>query len=131
MGYGDSGYFENLQRICLNYLLNNYDLCYLSAMHLKNRSIGADTVVVGSSHAMNGIIENEMTFVENVIQFSISSQDIYFDYEHVKKAVSEMKKPIRRCLVNLGYYMLYQDLSLSTRLRMLISSVYLNLFGER
>ena len=130
MGYGDSGYFETIQDICLRYLSKNYDLCYLSAMHHKNRDVGADTIIVGSSHSMNGIIEHELGFIESAIQFSISSQDLFYDYEHIKMAVSEMKKPIRRCLINLGYYGLYWDLSLSTRLRVLISSIYLNLFGE-
>lgn len=130
MGYGESGYFENIQRICLNYLTQNYDLCYLSAMHHKNRDLGADTIIVGSSHSMNGIIENELTSAGDVIQFSISSQDLYYDFEHIKKAVFEKKKPIQRCLINLGYYMLYQDLSLSKLVRVIIPSVYLNLFGE-
>lgn len=130
MGYGDTGYFDNIQRICLNYLTSNYDLSYLSAMHHKNHDVGADTIIVGSSHAMNGIIEKELTSAGDVIQFCISSQDLYYDFEHIKKSVFEMKKPIKRCLINLGYYMLYQDLSLSTMVRVIIPSVYLNLFGE-
>ena len=130
MGYGDTGYFTNIQRICLDYLTKNYDLCYLSAMHHKNRDLGTDTIIVGSSHAMNGIIENELTSAGEVIQYCISSQDLYYDFEHIKQSVQEMKKPIKRCLINLGYYMLYQDLSLSTILRVIISSIYLNLFGE-
>lgn len=121
---------EDIQRICLNYLYGNYDLCYLSAMHHKNRDFGADTIIVGSSHAMNGIIENELTSAGEVIQYCISSQDLYYDFEHIKRAVLEMKKPIQRCLINLGYYMFYQDLSLSKMVREIISTVYLNLFGE-
>lgn len=130
MGYGESGYFETIQRICLNYLSKNYDLCYLTAMHHKNHDLGADTIIVGSSHSMNGIIESELISAGDVIQFSISSQDLYYDFEHIKKAVQEQKKPITRCLINLGYYMLYQDLSLSKLVRVIIPSVYLNLFGE-
>ena len=130
MEYGNTVYFENIQRICLNYLTSNYDLCYLAAMHHKNRDIGADTIIVGSSHAMNGIIENELYSSGEVIQYSISSQDLYYDSEHIKKAVLEAKKPVKRCLINLGYYMLYQDLSLSKMVREIIPSVYLNLFDE-
>jgi len=99
-------------------------------MHHKNRDVGTDTIIVGSSHAMNGIIESELPNAGDVIQFCISSQDLYYDYEHIKKAVSEKKRPIRRCLINLGYYMLFQDLSLSKLVRAIISSVYLNLFGD-
>ena len=130
MRYCESGYFSNLQQICMDYLSRNYDLCYLSAMHHKNRDIGADTIIVGSSHSMNGIIESELTSAGDVIQFSMFSQDLFYDYEHIKMAVYEKKKPIQRCLINLGYYMLFQDLSLSKHVRVLIQSVYLNLFGD-
>lgn len=130
MGYCDSGYFETIQQICLAYLSKNYDFCYLSAMHHKNRDYGADTIIVGSSHAMNGIIEKELTAAGEVVQFSISSQDLYYDFEHIKKAVSEGKRPIKRCMINLGYYTLHQDISLSTSIRELIQLTYLNLFGD-
>ena len=130
MGFCDSSYFDGIQKICIDYLAKNYDLCYLSAMHHKNRNSGADTIIVGSSHAMNGIIESELTAAGDVIQFSISSQDLYYDLEHIRKALDEMKKPIKRCLINLGYYMLYQDLSLSKLVRGSISLTYMNLFGE-
>ena len=130
MQYANSNYFDNIRRMCLNYLTNNYDLSFLSAMHHKNRTVGADTIIVGSSHAMNGIVERELTYGGDVIQFCISSQDLYYDFEHIKKALIEKKRPIKRCMINLGYYMLHQDLSLSTSLRVIIPRVYLNLFGD-
>ena len=97
-------------------------------MHSKNRTYGADTIIVGSSHAMNGIIEKELYNAGEVLSFCISSQDLYYDFEHIKKALREEKKPIKRCIVNLGYYMLFQDVSKSQLVRGIIPKVYMNLF---
>ncbi len=123
-------YFEKIKNICVSYLYNNYDFCYLSAMHEKNKNIGADTTIIGSSHAMNGIIENELGNAGDVISFCISSQDLYYDFEHIKRAVEKGARPIKRCLMNLGYYMMYQDLSMSKQIRIIIPETYMNLFGD-
>ena len=130
MSYLDVSYFEEIKNISLQYLTRNYDYCYLKAMHEKNRLEGADTIIVGSSHSMNGIIEKELTNAGDVIQFSISSQDLFYDYENLKMAIKEAKRSIQRCLINLGYYMLYQDLSKSPMLQGIISTTYMNLFGD-
>ena len=54
-------------------------------MHEKNRITGADTIIVGSSHAMNGIIEEKLT---NTWFFCISSQDILYDLAQIKEVLS-------------------------------------------
>lgn len=91
-------YFNKLEQIAIQYVHNNYNYCYLKAMHEKNREIGTSTIVVGSSHAMNGVVE-ELFPNEDVINFSISSQDLYCDFLHIKKAIREGKKQIRRCKI--------------------------------
>ena len=124
-----NGYFEDLKKIALSYCRMNYDYCYLSAMHERNKSLGTDTIIVGSSHSINGIVEGE--FSSTPINFSVSSQDLYFDFQHIKKSVCEGAKPIKTCIINLGYYMLYQDLSLSKNIgKYLIPAVYYPLFGD-
>ena len=55
---------------------------------------------------------------------------MYYDFEQIKKAVREGKRNIKRCMINLGYYVLYQDLSLSKNTRGIIPLTYLNLFDE-
>ncbi|WP_026517152.1 hypothetical protein [Butyrivibrio sp. MC2021] len=130
MRYYDNEYFNKWSDLALQYLSNNYDLCYLRAMHEKNRTEGADTIIVGSSHAMNGINELDLKAAGKTIQFSISSQDLFFDFMHIKKAFTEGKYMPKRCLINLGYYMMYQDLSKAEQVKKLIPRVYLNLFGE-
>ena len=122
-------YFEELRRIAIQYCLINYDFCYLSAMHEKNRLEGTKTIIVGSSHAMNGIVED--VFDLRPINFSVSSQDVFYDFQNIRKAVLEGAQKIETCIVNLGYYMLYQDVSLSTNIgKKMIPQVYAPLFGE-
>jgi hypothetical protein len=130
MKYREVAYFENIKDICVSYLYKNYDLCYLKAMHTKNANDGADTIIVGSSHAMNGIIESNLRNMGDVIQFSTSSQDFFYDYQHVKLAIQQRKKKIKCCIINFGYYMLYQDLSKSKLLEPIVTRIYMNLFGE-
>lgn len=128
MGDFINEYFSGMLQPALQYLWTNYDYCYLKAMHEKNRNVGCKTIIAGSSHAMNGIVETEMP--ESAINFSISSQDVYFDFLNVKRAIEEGKQRIDNCIINIGYYMLYQDLSLSTTMGYLMSSVYGPLFGD-
>lgn len=127
MNYFSTEYFEELQAIALQYVKDNYDYVYLEAMHEKNRLQGAETIIAGSSHAMNGIVENLLV---NAINFSISSQDIYCDFLHIKKAVQEGKQKIKNCVINIGYYMMYQDLSLSKSLNWMMYKIYGRLFGD-
>ena len=128
MRYFSNEYFEELKITALNYLTHNYDYCYLDTMHAKNRQKGAKTIIAGSSHAMNGIMEKY--FGESVINFSVSSQDVYCDFLHIKKACEEGKQIIGNCIINIGYYMLFQDLSLSKNMNYLIRTIYEPLFHD-
>ena len=128
MKYLSTEYFEELQNIAVKYVMYNYDYCYLDAMHEKNRTIGARTIIAGSSHAMNGIVESGLE--GEVINFSISSQDLYFDFQNIKKAVEEGGQKIETCVISIGYYMMYQDLSYSKMMSYLIPTVYYPLLGK-
>lgn len=128
MKYFSGAYFEELRRVALIYLMHNYDYCYLDSMHEKNRQKGADIIVAGSSHAMNGV--SEKYFDTEVINFSVSSQDIYYDFLHIRKACEEGRRPIKTCVINIGYYMLFQDLSLSKNSNYLVRTVYEPLFHD-
>lgn len=128
MKYFSENYFEGLKNIVIEYTLSNYDYCYLRAMHEKNRREGTKTIIAGSSHAMNGIVNENIS--GGCINFSISSQDVYYDYRHIQKAVAEGRQKIERCIINIGYYMLYQDLSYSKMMSCLIPTVYYPLLGD-
>lgn len=128
MRYFSDECFEELKKIALTYLAYNYDYCYLDAMHEKNRLLGAKTVIAGTSHAMNGIMEKH--FKGDVINFSVSSQDIYYDLLHIRKACEEGRQVIENCIINVGYYMFYQDLSLSKNTNYIVKKVYEPLFQD-
>ncbi len=128
MKYFSKDYFEQLKQIVLSYTVNNYDYCYLDAMHEKIKKEETSVIITGSSHAMNGVIESLMC--EKTINFSISSQDLYFDWLHIQKALQESCGKIRQCIINIGYYMLYQDLSKSTTMGHLMRRVYYPLFRD-
>lgn len=122
-------YFNRLEQAAIEYVHKNYDYCYLNAMHKKNRQIGTSIIVVGSSHAMNAIVE-DLFPNRDIINFSISSQDLYCDFLHIKKAVNEGKRKIDKCIVNIGYYMLFQDVSLSKQMNYLMPAVYGPIFDD-
>lgn len=128
MNFFCEAYFDLLKNIVMQYVQYNYDYCYLDAMHEKNRVVGTKTIIAGSSHAMNGIIESRIG--NGAINFSISSQDLYFDYLHIRKAMEEGKLNIETCIISIGYYMLYQDLSLSKTMGHLMREVYYPLFED-
>lgn len=128
MRYFSNEYFEELKKVAMTYLAYNYDYCYLDAMHEKNRQLGAKTIITGSSHAMNGIVEKYLK--GDVINFSVSSQDIYYDFLHIRKACEEGRQVVENCIINVGYYMLFQDLSLSKNTNYLVKKVYEPLFQD-
>lgn len=128
MKYFSEAYFAGLRDTVLQYTIDHYDYCYLHAMHEKNKIEGTKTIIAGSSHAMNGIVNEN--FEGGCINFSISSQDIYYDFQHIKKAVEEGRQKIENCIINIGYYMLYHDLSLCNVMGYLVPSVYYPLFGD-
>ena len=128
MKYFSKEYFNELTNIAIKYVMHNYDYNYLAAMHEKNRTVGTKTIIAGSSHAMNGIVESGIE--GGVINFSISSQDLYFDFRHIKKAVEEGRQKIEICIINIGYYMMYWDLSYSKVMSYLVPAVYYPLFKD-
>lgn len=131
MKYFSAEFWRKIEETVLEYTLVNYDYCYLDAMHYKNKMRDdIETIIVGSSHAMNGIVEQEISEKDNVINFSISSQDLYFDFLNIKKAFAMGGRSIKKCIINIGYYMLYQDLSLSKNMVHLMPQVYYPLFGD-
>lgn len=122
-------YFENLISGAFQYLKVNYDYLYLSAMHEKVAKEGADTIILGSSHTMNGIIEEDIE--GRVVNFSISSQDLYYDYLHLQKIINENSGSIQNCIISIGYYGLHWDLSSSSTVGILTKAIYEPLFNDK
>ena len=74
-----------LSRLADQFLLRNYDCLYLRAMLDKCASAPeGSTLIVGSSHALNGIQESAWHYAVNC---SMHSQDIYYDYVCARRAL--------------------------------------------
>ena len=110
---------------------NNYEFNYLHAMHLKNYLYGCTNMIIGSSMAMNGIDVDKLDGgnADN-ISFSISRQDLFYDFMNAKKAVEESARPIKNCVIAAGYDLLYRDLSTDKSQNSTVPSVYYRLFGD-
>ncbi len=87
-------------------------------------------LIVGSSHALCGIDESKMT---ETVSCSMHSQDIFYDCLCVKEVLGNLKGSCSygTCVIIMGYYMPFQDLSLSKYSReSYISRTYYPIFHD-
>lgn len=121
---------EEDKELFLRFIRKNYNYFWLKSRLERGRRIsdGANaTLITGSSHALNGIWENAWT---NALNCSMHSQDIYYDFKCAKEVVRG-KARFKRCFILFGYYIAYQDLSLSKGMRdYMVSPVYYPIFGD-
>jgi len=75
------------KRYLIKYLNSNYDYCYLSAMHNIQEINRPEIIVTGSSHGLDAI--NAADLPMNAINLSMHTQDLYYDYLNLKKAVTK------------------------------------------
>lgn len=109
----------------------NYDYLYLKTMLEKARTtaIPNSTLITGSSHALNGIWEGAW---KNAVNCSMHSQDIFYDFQCAKRVLEASNGQVfTRCIIVMGYYIAFQDLSLSKISReTMISRVYYPIFRD-
>ena len=127
----DMDFYGMLGTIASQFLVRNYDYLWLHTMLKQAAAAETDgsTLITGSSHALNAIQESCWN---NAFNCSMHSQDIYYDFLCAKR-VLEAAKPGRfsRCFIVMGYYIAYQDLSLSKVSReTMIANVYWPIFGD-
>lgn len=111
------------------FLFDNYNYVWLKAMLAKDSIYRRDnpTLITGSSHALNGI---KADVWDNAINCSMHSQDIYYDFMCAKEVIKE-KNRFAKCFIVFGYYIAFQDLSLSKNSReTMIRSVYYPIFND-
>lgn len=101
-----------LSKTAIDFLTQNYNYVWLKSKikQAQNTKVSGSTLITGSSHALNGIYE---PMWKNAINCSMHSQDIYYDFACAKKIIDQ-NNCFDRCFIVLGYYISYQDLSLST-----------------
>lgn len=109
--YLDKEIYAESEREMVEYLNSHYEYCYLQSMHYLNSRQKTNTIITGLSYGLDGL---ESTLLNgNVLNFSMHSQDLYYDFLHIKKAVEESENSISQCVLTMGYYSLFYDLSLS------------------
>lgn len=120
-----------LPQYAAQFLVRNYDYLWLKTMLDKCASApSGSTLIVGSSHALNGIWEGAWTHAVNC---SMHSQDIYYDSLCARRAILSAgeRHPFKRCFIVMGYYIAFQDLSSSTIMReSVITNVYYPIFRD-
>ncbi len=119
-----------IAELSMKYLQVNYDKIWLGAMLEKAKTIkGNGNLVIGSSHALNGITES---LLPNCVNCSMHSQDIYYDFKCAKSTLeNSVYCGYKNCFIVMGYYIVFQDLSKSTIMRnMMITPVYYPIFKD-
>ncbi len=114
------------------FFARNYDYLWLKAMLGKARGMSApgSTLITGSSHSLNGIRESVWA---SAVNCSMHSQDLYYDFLCAKNTLSSTRngQPFSKCFIVMGYYIAFQDLSLSKVSRQtMISNVYYPIFRD-
>ena len=102
---------DRIINLSYKFMRENYDYVYLKAMIELAAESGKNTaLVVGSSHALNGI---DAYCFENAVNCSMHSQDIYYDGLCIEKVLENIttNTKIKKCFLIFGYYIVFQDLS--------------------
>ncbi|MBQ6886535.1 MAG: hypothetical protein IJN54_03370 [Lachnospiraceae bacterium] len=120
------GYCEN-QHPMVDYLNAHYEYCYLESMHYINSIQETTTIITGLSYGLDGLESNLMN--GKVLNFSMHSQDLYYDFMHIKRAVLNSQKRITQCIITLGYYSFFYDLSCSSN-KWKCLGTYIPLFSD-
>jgi len=120
-----------LSQLATQFFAHNYDYLWLKTMlnQAANTKTSGSTLITGSSHALNGIKEGCWN---NAFNCSMHSQDIYYDFQCARRVLETAEKgQFARCFIVMGYYIAYQDLSLSKVSReTVIANVYYPIFGD-
>ena len=109
--------------------INNYDYYYFEALYdriIKNPS-GVETIITGLSYGVDGVIRSELPLCLN---FSMHSQDVFYDSLHIQRLLGYEELNIKTCIMCLGYYSLYYDLSLSANNGHKVYKTYYPIFGD-
>jgi len=107
----------------------DYDFNFLtSALNLAKKTV-TDAIFLGHSYSLNGLDDNKLN--ENVINLSLSSQDLYYSFI-IAKEVIERNQKIRKCYIGTGYWTFFLDLSMAQNVNELarIETIYYPIFKD-
>ena len=91
-----------------------YEYCYMESMHYFQKQLkNTEIIITGLSYGLDDIDTGLIN--RPAINFSMHSQDLYYDIRHILMAISDdTNKTIKHCIFTLGYYSLFYDLSKSS-----------------
>lgn len=123
---------EELSRLTSGFFQKNYAYLWLRTMLEKGRgtTVPDSTLITGNSYALYGV--NERAW-KNAVNCSMISQDIYYDFQCARRVLASGKAgtSFERCLIVMGYYGAFHDLSLSKENRKeLIPKVFYPIFRD-
>lgn len=119
--------FAEQERRQVDFLNEHYEYCYLESMHYLNSIKDTTTIITGLSYGLDGLETNLLS--ERAVNFAMHSQDLYYDNKHIKRAIANSQGKISQCIITLGYYSLFYDLSLSSSKKKCVQT-YLPLFSD-
>ena len=110
------------------FVRDHYNYCYLESLYHFLEGHAADVLISGLSYGLDTV---ETSWPENrVLNFSMHSQDIYYDYVHLKHILQgPYSAAIHTYILTLGYYSLHYDLSLGSN-RNICLELYYPLTGD-
>jgi len=122
---------QRISQLSAQFFSRNYDYLWLKTMldQAASTESSGSTLITGSSHALNGIKESCWN---NAFNCSMHSQDIYYDFQCARRVLERVGAGrFARCFIIMGYYIAYQDLSLSKVSRdTVIANIYYPIFGD-
>lgn len=113
------------------YHLNHifYDYHYLvNSMNIAKKNI-TEAIFIGHSYSLNGI--NETKLNEQIVNLSLSSQDLYYSFKIAKKIINKNQN-IKKCYIGTGYWTFNLDLSRAQNIHELarIENIYYPLLKD-
>ena len=128
----DSDQMQRIEHGAELFLKRNYNYTFLKGkleQAIRESKYGERdaTLITGSSHALYGIHEAAWRRAFNC---SMHSQDLYYDFACAKYVIEKGGR-FKRCIIVLGYYIAYQDLSLSEKMRgRWVSQIFYPIFRD-
>ncbi|MBQ8945537.1 MAG: hypothetical protein IJ058_01875 [Lachnospiraceae bacterium] len=122
----EQAYFDEIKTLLLTYAFDNYDYCFLDEKWKLCHDTRPDVVMCGSSYMMDGFRDDVSEY--NTVNLSISSQDLYYIREVLRRYISEIKKP-DIFVFSGGRYILYHDLSMQSRESITIPRTLYRVYG--
>ncbi len=110
------------KEILTEYLSKNYSYEYMKFMLKCIEMTECDTVILGSSYGLHGI---DISQLSHQVSLSMTSQDLEYDYK-LLQYVSNMSvgSHIKKVVLILGEYAMYDRMSHSSMGKSIIASVY-------